>query len=103
MTNYLKKFILNYSRITYPLRRLTQEDISLEWSDEWKEVFSQLRSSLSEGSCISYFDEYKEKIISCDASPVDISTILLQNSTGKNNKRVAGAGGAGGQGAMTPQ
>ena len=88
MTNYLKRFIPNYSTITYPLRRLTQEDVKYEWNQECENAFQSLKTSLSEDSCISYFDESKETLIYCDASPVGISAILLQRTKNKNDTKV---------------
>ena len=88
MTNYLKRFIPNYSTITYPLRRLTQKDVKYEWNQECENAFQSLKTSLSEDSCISYFDESKETLIYCDASPVGISAILLQRTKNKNDTKV---------------
>ena len=88
MTNYLKRFIPNYSTITYPLRRLTQKEIDFEWNQECENAFQNLKTSLSEKSCIAYFDEQKETLIYCDASPVGISAILLQRTKGKSDTKV---------------
>ena len=34
MINYLKRFIPDFSTLTYPIRKLTHQDIKFEWSDD---------------------------------------------------------------------
>ena len=88
LANYLKRFIPNYSTITYPLRELTKHDKTFDWTEKCTIAFQKLKNALTENSCIAYFDEKKETIIYCDASPVGISSVILQKSYNKNNPKV---------------
>lgn len=88
MTNYLKRFILNYSTVTYPLRQLTKQNVPFDWTEKCEEAFQHLKTCLSTKSCIDYFDEKKDLVLFCDASPVGISSILLQKTKGKNDVSV---------------
>ena len=85
MINYLKRFIPTYSTLTFPLRRLTQKYVKFEWNEQCEKAFTQLISSLSEESCLSYLNESKETIVYCDARPVGISALILQRSDDKHN------------------
>ena len=88
MTNYLKRFIPDYSTITYPIRKLTKQDSQFIWDTHCEDAFQQIKSSLTSRSCISYYDGKSELFVYCDASPVGISSILLQKTQGKHDMNV---------------
>ena len=70
LTNYLKRFIKDYSTITHLLRQLTRQNTEFAWSTECEQAFSQLKSVLTDNTCTAYFDNDKETFLYCDASPV---------------------------------
>ena len=39
MINYLKRFIPDFSTLTYPIRKFTHQDIKFEWSDDCMKAF----------------------------------------------------------------
>ena len=39
MINYLKRFIPNFSTLSYPILKLTHQDIKFEWSDDSEKTF----------------------------------------------------------------
>ena len=77
MINYLKRFISDFSTLTYPIRKLTHQDIKFEWSDDWEKSFQTLNNYLTEKAVNTYFDEKKSTVIYCDTSPLGLSSILL--------------------------
>ena len=77
MINYLKRFIPDFSTLTYPIRKLTHQDIKFEWSDDWQKSFQTLNNYLTEKAVNTYFDEKKNTVIYCDTSPLGLSSILL--------------------------
>lgn len=87
-TNYLKRFVPDYSTLTHPLRQLIKKDVPFEWTDECENSFTSIVNSLSDKSNLAYFDEKKETFVYCDASPVGLSAILLQRTPGKNDLQV---------------
>ena len=84
MINYLKRFIPDFKTLTYPIRKLTHQYIKFEWSDDCEKSLQTLSNYLTERSVNKYFDEKKNAIIYCDASPVGLSSILLQKDENDN-------------------
>ena len=86
MINYLKRFILDFSALTYPIRKLTHQDIKFDWSDNCEKFssFQTLNNYLTEKAVNTYFDKKKNTVIYCDASPVGLSSILLQKDENNN-------------------
>ena len=76
--NYLKHFIPDFSTLTYPICKLTHQDIKFEWSENCGKSFQTLNNYLTERAVNTYFDEKKNTVIYCDQSPVGLSSILLQ-------------------------
>ena len=89
LTNYLKRFIDDYSSITYPLRCLTKENSDFVWTEDCEKCFQKLKNCLTDESCIAYFNEKHPTFLYCDASPVGISAILLQRSPNGESKVVS--------------
>ena len=79
MVNYLKRFIPDFSTLTYPLRQLTHKHTKFVWADACEKSFNILNNMLTDAAINTYFDEKKETILYCDASPFGLSSILLQN------------------------
>ena len=79
MVNYLKRFIPDFSTLTYPLRQLTHKHTKFVWTDACEKSFNILNNILTDAAINTYFDEQKEKILYCDASPFGLSSILFQN------------------------
>ena len=84
MINYLKRFIPDFSTLTYPIRKLSHQDIKFEWSDDCEKSFQTLNNYLIERTVNTYFDEKKNTVIYCDTSPVGLSSILLQKDKNDN-------------------
>ncbi|MES9882663.1 MAG: RNase H-like domain-containing protein [Sedimenticola sp.] len=80
MTNYVSRFIPNYSTITEPLRRLTRESEPWVWTDSQQNAFETLKKTLSSDTVIAYFDPSKETELWTDASPVGLSAIMTQEN-----------------------
>ena len=59
MTNFLSRFIINYSEISTPLRHLTKKDIPWKWDSQQEVAFNKLKASLSSNTVMSYFDPKK--------------------------------------------
>ena len=78
MTNYVSRFINNYSSITEPLRRLTKHENMFTWTDEQEKAFTRLKDSLVSDQVMTYFDPSLQSELWVDASPVGVSGILIQ-------------------------
>ena len=82
LTNYMKRFIHDYSTLTHHLR---QEDKDYICTETHKQAFKNLKQSLSSESCVSYFENHKETFVYTDASPHGISAMLLQKLRNQEN------------------
>ena len=78
MTNYMSRFINNYSSITTPLRRLTKHENVFTWTDEQEKAFNRLKDSLVSDQVMTYFDPSLQSELWVDASTVGVSGILKQ-------------------------
>ena len=78
ITNFLARFIPDYSTITAPIRTLTQKEQAFEWELKQQSAFDRLKDILSNAPVVTYFDESKKTEISVDASPVGLSGMLVQ-------------------------
>lgn len=45
-TNYYRRFIRNFSSITYPLTRLLKKRISFDWNEKCENAFQELKTKL---------------------------------------------------------
>ena len=70
------------------LCKLLQEDKDYIWTETHEQAFNNLKQSLSSESCVSYFDNHGETFIYTDASPHEISAILLQKLRNQANCKI---------------
>ena len=78
MTNYVSRFIPDYSTITAPLRKLTKVGVIWEWTESQQNAFEMLKQNLTSDLVVAYFDPRKESTLMVDASPVWLAAILTQ-------------------------
>ena len=83
MTNYVSRFIPEYSTITKPLRNLTQKDVRWSWTEDHKTAFENLKSLISGDKVMKYFDPDLPTEITVDASPFGLGATLAQRSGDK--------------------
>ena len=70
------------------LCKLLQEDKDYIWTETHEQAFNNLKQALSSESCVSYFDNHGETFIYTDASPHEISAILLQKLGNQANCKI---------------
>ena len=81
LTNYVSRFIPNYSDLTKPLRDLTKKQSEWVWSSKCDKAFNVLKNYLSDDKTLHYFDPKLHTSVFVDASPFGLGGILCQ----KNN------------------
>lgn len=79
MTNYVGRFIPNYSTITAPLRDLTKNNVNFEWGKNQQESFETLKRDLTSDKVMAYFDATKQTVMIVDASPLGLGALLTQD------------------------
>jgi hypothetical protein len=83
LINYHGRYIPDLATSSEPLRRLLRAEYKFEWKREQKIAFNQLRNCLAKENTLGYFVPGDITKLVCDASPVGIGAILIQedNST----------------------
>ena len=84
LTNYYKRFILDYSKIAAPLFKLLRKDLTFKWTDECQHAFQDLRQCLTTQPVIGFPDMKKPFILTTDASGSGIGYILSQEDGDKD-------------------
>ena len=88
MATYCAKFIPNFSDVSQPLRDLTKKDCPFQWSEKHDQAFQQIKDLLTNAKVMAYFDPSKDTELVTDASPWGLSAILMQKSSGQDDRRV---------------
>ena len=78
LTNYYRKFVLNYSKIAAPLHQLTSKKEKWEWKTEHQEAFETLKSRLTAYPILRLPDFGRAFILHTDASHIALGAILAQ-------------------------
>ncbi|KAI4879139.1 hypothetical protein NFI96_009334 [Prochilodus magdalenae] len=78
MTNYLSKFIPNYSDVTGPLRQLLHKDTEWAWQDHHAAAVDKLKELLTTPPLLQYFNVRQPVVLSADASQHGLGAVCLQ-------------------------
>jgi hypothetical protein len=78
LSQYVSRFIPDYSTITAPLRALTRTDAEWKWTTDEQTSLNNLKAALTGQNVMSYFDQNKPTEIIVDASPVGLAALLVQ-------------------------
>ena len=79
MTNYLSRFVENYSDKTYILRELLHDKVAWHWEERHQEAFDNLKKILASPPVLSFCDVKKPVTLTCDSSKSGLSAAILQN------------------------
>lgn len=77
-SNYVARFIRNYSDLTHPLRKLLHKDEKFQWKQDQKDAFLKLKSAMSDPKTLRYYDVNLRTELVVDASPWGLGAILTQ-------------------------
>lgn len=80
MTNYLSKFIPEYSKNTEPLRQLLRKDCEFVWGIEQQNAFQLLKNKLSCAPTLGILTKEGPVMLQTDSSKDGLGACLLQNN-----------------------
>jgi hypothetical protein len=77
--NFLRRFILGYSRIVAPLTKLTRKGIPFKWEHDQQEAFDELKQAFTTAPVLRHFDPDLPITVETDASDYVSAGILSQH------------------------
>jgi hypothetical protein len=78
LCSYYRRFVINFSKIAYPLTELTKKDTTLVWTSECQEAFDKLKDILTGPDIMAYPLDEGLYILDTDACDVSIGAVLSQ-------------------------
>ena len=75
-TSYYRKFIRQYSDITYPLEEFLRAEIPYIWENECQQAFELLKRKLVETPILKFLDWSRKFHVHIDASALVVGSIL---------------------------
>lgn len=82
MANYYRRFVPNYSAVVRPLIDLTKKGKAFKWTEQCTEVFSKVRTMLTNAPIMAHPRDAGDYILDTDACDVSIGAVLSQIQDG---------------------
>ena len=82
LTNYYRRFILDYAKLAAPMYGLLRKDIKFEWTAECQTAFDTLKNKLVNPPIIGYPNMKGHFYLTTDACKTGIGYVLTQKSEG---------------------
>ncbi|XP_025999364.1 uncharacterized protein K02A2.6-like [Astatotilapia calliptera] len=76
LLNFYNKFLPNLSTLLAPLHKLLRKGEPWCWGPAQEKVFGKSKELLQSSSVLVHYDEQKDLILSCDASPYGVGAVL---------------------------
>jgi RNase H-like domain found in reverse transcriptase/Integrase zinc binding domain len=83
LSTFYRRFLRNYSHITYPLRQLLQKNQNFIWTDECQQAFDSIKQSLISSPILQLPDFQLPFVVMVDASSRALGYHLLQRKDGR--------------------
>lgn len=81
--SYYRRFVKDFSLLTKPLYRLTENQVNFSWGEECEKAFEHLKRVLISSPMLSFPIGKGEFILDTDASNVGIGAVLSQEQEGE--------------------
>jgi len=74
--NFYRRFILDYSKITVPLTRLTRKGIPWSWTDSCQQAFETLKKAFTTAPILTHWNPDAPIVVETDASDYALAAII---------------------------
>lgn len=79
LANFLRRFVINFSRIAAPITNLLKDEVPFVWLDSQQAAFDKIKHTLSSRPALKLYNPKAEVTeLHTDASAVGLGAILLQ-------------------------
>ena len=79
LAGYCRRFIRNFSQISYPITSLQRKGNKFEWKEEFNTSFEQLRQLLTHAQVLKIVDLEKKNLVCIDACKRGFGGILMKD------------------------
>ncbi|KAD7477271.1 hypothetical protein E3N88_00407 [Mikania micrantha] len=78
LAGYYRRFISNFSKIAFPLTKLTQKSEPFVWEQKQEDAFQTLKQKLCNAPILSLSEGCDDFVVYCDASHQGLGCVLIQ-------------------------
>lgn len=78
LVTYVGRFLPDLGTVSAPLRDLTHQGVSFQWTEVHSEAFEKLKNTISNVKHLKFFDNSLRTRVIADASPVAMGAVLVQ-------------------------
>ena len=79
LAGYYRRFVQDFSILTFPLTRLTRKNVKFEWDENCEQSFQQLKYCLTHAPVLTLLDDNGNFEIYSDASLSGLGCVLMQH------------------------
>ena len=79
LAGYYRRFVKDFSKLAFPLTRLTQKKVEFKWTDACEESFQKLKECLISAPILALPTSGGGYVVYCDASRVGLGGVLMQH------------------------
>lgn len=77
LSGYYRRFIRNFSRISYPITSLKQKGKKLEWIEECASIFKKLKNLITNSPVLKIAYPEKEFVVCTNDCKIGIGGVLM--------------------------
>lgn len=77
---FYDRFLPNRASKAKDLYRLLEKDVKWKWEDQHSQAVLQLKRDITDTTRLTHFDERKQLVVSCDASPYGVGAVLSKSN-----------------------
>lgn len=88
LLTYYSKFLPNMATFLAPLYKLLEKNRKWQWKDDEERAFQKAKTIIGSSSLLVHFDNNKEVVLACDASPYGLGAVI-SHKTAEGDRPIA--------------